>query len=171
MNSVNYPEMSDEGCPCGALTVPNSTPKTCSTCAERTCPSSSAQPTTQWRKARLDYLRSTEVNRARRGHGFYPPKSQMGTIPTYDELADTPLNELMVFAHYFVGGNDWWIVSIDNDGIAYGYACLNDPMCAEWGSSYLPELEALRAKPHGSVVERDCYWTPTRVGELDLPGW
>ena len=50
-----------------------------------------------------------------------------------------------------VSGGDWWLVEYDTeDRIAWGYACLGDPGCAEWGYVSLTELEA--------ITVRACAW-------------
>jgi hypothetical protein len=40
-------------------------------------------------------------------------------------------------------------------GTAFGYACLGNPNCAEWGYVDLPELEEARVLSSLVIVERD----------------
>lgn len=78
-------------------------------------------------------------------------------------------NEAIIHLHYFVGGCDWWIFEKDKghpkDGAedfqaqAYGFANLNDPMCAEVGYISLPEIIAAGA-------ELDFHWSPKTLGEI-----
>jgi len=114
--------------------------------------------------------------RARRGHDFYPPAD---SVPPLDSTADTPLEDTVIVAHYFVGGSDWWIVEADPaTGVAFGYARLGVAdtdaergyiIGADWGYISLTELEGLQVGPMNMVVERDLDWTPRTVKEADLP--
>jgi hypothetical protein len=77
----------------------------------------------------------------------------------------------MLHLHYFTGGCDWWIAEYDPaTGAAFGYACLGDPACAEWGYLDLSELEQVRVHGGLLIVERDLHWTPTRASDAGLPG-
>lgn len=109
-----------------------------------------------------------EVNRARRGHSFYP---RAGSLPGLYRTEGIPLLQRVVAEHYFIGGCDWWVIEYDeDDGLAFGYACLGDPQSAEWGYVSLVELETLLV--HDLFpVERDLHWSPTRAGDCRLPGW
>ena len=108
-----------------------------------------------------------EVNRARRGHDFYPAP---GTIAALYGTEGVPIRERIVAAHYFIGGCDWWVVEYDPDeALAFGYACLADPQCAEWGYVSLVELEGVLARGV-FPVERDLLWTPKPAKDCKLPG-
>jgi hypothetical protein len=110
----------------------------------------------------------TETQRARGGHDFYPAP---GELPPLYATEDTDTADKTIRVHYVAGGCDWWLVEYDPaEGLAFGYACLGDPGCAEWGYVHLPELEAVRVRGGLVVVERDLGWTPRRVADLDLPG-
>lgn len=72
-----------------------------------------------------------------------------------------------VYLHYFIGGCDWWISSLDpEDMIGYGYAVLNqDWENAESGDIWLPEIIDLRSGPF--QAELDLYWnTKTTLREV-----
>ncbi|WP_328384361.1 AAA family ATPase (plasmid) [Micromonospora zamorensis] len=109
-----------------------------------------------------------ETKRTRRGHDFYPP-AEAG-IPALYDTAGIPSGDIVIYAHYFSSNSDYWIAEYDpRVGRAFGYACVNgDADGAEWGYSYLPELEA--AGGGLNIVERDLYWTPRPASDLDLPG-
>jgi hypothetical protein len=118
-------------------------------------------------------LVNTQVNRVRRGHDFYPPRSVH--IPTLGSSPDVPLSELRVSAHYFGPSQDWWVVELDREtGLAFGFADLGlGQGCGEWGNFFLPEIEALRMNLSINgvimegvlVIERDCHWSARRAGE------
>lgn len=118
------------------------------------------------------YSRPEETQRQRRGHDFFPPATEVAAaIPElYATEKNGPLKGQWVWLHYFVGSCDWWLTELDLTGwLGFGYACLGDSQCAEWGYVDLTELEALQV--HGwLVVERDLHWTPRRASEVNLPG-
>lgn len=121
----------------------------------------------------------TETQRRRRGHRFYPDRPLHRTQATHD----VPARAKIIREHYFVGGLDWWIVEAEPDTtddasddpndqmvLAYGYACLNDPDMAEWGSVDLRELEQLHIRNGLHVVERNLHWEPVLARDANLPG-
>ncbi len=55
------------------------------------------------------------------------------------------------------------------EALAFGYACLGDPQCAEWGYVSLVELEGVLARGV-FPVERDLHWTPKPAKDCKLPG-
>jgi hypothetical protein len=112
-----------------------------------------------------------DTQRDRRGHDFYPPTGQAATIPGSNGTEDVPVGDKVLHLHYFAGGCDWWIAEYDPaTGEAFGYACLGDPECAEWGYLDLSELEQVNVRGGLLIVERDLYWTPTRAADAGLPG-
>lgn len=72
-----------------------------------------------------------------------------------EENLDAP-----VLLHYFLGGCDWWLSSLDpEDMIAFGYTVLNRNWeNAEFGDVWLPEIIDLKIGPF--QVELDLYWNP-----------
>jgi hypothetical protein len=71
----------------------------------------------------------------------------------------------------FAGACDWWIAEYDPaTGTAFGYACLGDPACAEWGYLDLPELERVSVRSGLLIVERDLHWAPPPAARAVLPG-
>ena len=131
-----------------------------------------------------DQSTTPERYRDERGHAFYPPASMVRKIPPLYATDGTPLAERVIWLHYFAGACDWWLVEYDPaEKIGFGYACLGDPMCAEWGYVPLDELEIIyepiRFEPFPDglwglrppvIVERDLYWQPVPVREAALPG-
>jgi hypothetical protein len=99
------------------------------------------------------------------------PAAQAAAIPGLYDTEDTPTADKMLHLHYFTGGCDWWIAEYDPaTGLAFGYACLGDPNCAEWGHLALVELEQVRVRGGLLIVERDLHWTRTRASDAGLPG-
>jgi hypothetical protein len=110
-----------------------------------------------------------EVNRARRGHRFYPSGAELAEVPRIYQTDDTDLAQKVLHLHYFGGPADWWLAEYDPEsGLGFGYACLGDPDCAEWGYVDLKELEPVSVGL--VIVERDVHWTPCTVEAANLPG-
>lgn len=66
--------------------------------------------------------------------------------------------------HYFVGGMDYYITELGDDGVGYGYVDNNgDPMSSEWGYVDLKEL-ASAGDMKGLNI--DYFFTPKLVGDL-----
>jgi hypothetical protein len=67
----------------------------------------------------------------------------------------------IVHAHYFIGGCDWLVTEYDpTDDLAFGWACLGDPLNAELGYVSLAEMDSIRVGDYGQRVERETDWTP-----------
>lgn len=110
-----------------------------------------------------------ETNKSRRGHKFYP--SSITKWPALYSTEDIPLGEKPLHAHYFVSGCDWYIAEFDPEtGIAFGYADLGFGG-GEFGEIYLPELEAVVARPSGfpQVVERELDFKEGTQVQVVLP--
>ncbi|QKV90370.1 DUF2958 domain-containing protein [Streptomyces sp. NA02950] len=104
--------------------------------------------------------------RQRRGHDFYPEPEAIAQIPPLTETEGTPTHELVVHLHYFtVAGSDWFVTELNpRDGMAFGWARINVPY-GEWGLFRLPDLANVSSP---FLIQRDLYFTPTRVGDIPL---
>ena len=91
------------------------------------------------------------------------PKS--ARLPVRCDDDPDPMVRVKLFTPY----SDWtWLLyEYDpEDKIAFGFAyCGHMPDCAELGSVYIPELEALRGPGGIPGVERDLHWQPCRLSE------
>lgn len=105
----------------------------------------------------------------RRGHKFRPPKAVLRRIPALYATEQVPTPDKTVWLHFFVASADWYVVELDRDtGEAFGWAELL-PGGGEWGYTRLPDLGTVLV--HGRMpVERDLYWTPRPVLEIDRIG-
>jgi len=106
-----------------------------------------------------------------------PTARQLAAIPPLYSSEETPTNEKVIHAHFFVGGCDWWISEYDpKRGLMFGFCNLNDPQNAEWGYVDLAELKTVRVKQKikvgGTVmafpveVEFDLHWKPKPFAEV-----
>lgn len=68
---------------------------------------------------------------------------------------------LMVYAHFFYGGCDWFILDWDRqDGILFCYAILNgDTQMSELGSAFLSDLTG------DGRIELDFHWSRCSLAE------
>lgn len=98
-----------------------------------------------------------------RGHDFMPPEGVLAEIPPLYATEDVPLHDKTVWAHWFCGAADWWLVELDAEKrVGFGWVDLGDPELAELGYFSLDELRDLLVTKHSMplVVERDLNWTP-----------
>ena len=66
--------------------------------------------------------------------------------------------------HYFVGGMDYYITELGDDGVGYGYVDNNgDPQLSEWG--YI-DLKNLAAEGDIKGLNIDYFFKPKLVGDL-----
>ncbi len=89
-------------------------------------------------------------------------------IPPLYATESTPGEDKVIHARLFAlaSAATWLIAEFDPEQrLAFGYADLGDPTCAEWGYVSVAELEALRwmGVPR---VELDLHFTPTKFGDL-----
>lgn len=92
--------------------------------------------------------------------------------------------DAVVYAHYFIGGCDWFVTEYDPaEDIAFGWVCLNEDRAnAELGYMSLKELADVQAPlsingqhvGHVLPVEYDEDWRPMpladAIAELDRKG-
>lgn len=94
-----------------------------------------------------------------------PTREQLGRIPRLYQQEEKRPAEVIIYAHFFVGGCDWFITEYDGDDTLFGFAVLA-PGCGEWGYVSFSELRNL--KVNGLFdVEFDAHWTPTKAGEIE----
>ena len=63
-----------------------------------------------------------------------PDSEQLDRIPKLYETENTPLEEKLIYLHFFIGGCDWYISEYDGGDLFFGFAILNsDYEMAEWG--------------------------------------
>lgn len=107
-----------------------------------------------------------EWNRTERGHAFY---AGLDGIPRLYETEDIPKDDKVVYAHYFLGGSDWYILELSVQLEAFCYAILGGyEEGQELGYTSLIELETVKVST-GSFdvfIERDLHWKPRPLGEV-----
>jgi hypothetical protein len=89
-------------------------------------------------------------------------------IPPLYATESTTAEDKVIHARLFAlaSAATWYVAEYDTEqGLAFGYADLGEPTCAEWGYVDVLELESLRwlGIPR---VELDCHFTPVRFADL-----
>lgn len=106
-----------------------------------------------------------------------PTSKQLAKIPTLysNDKNRTPLQEIIIHQHFFIGGCDWYIAEFDGEDIFFGFVILNDDTInAEWGNFPFQELKDIKVQ---GVLEIDCdqYWEPKLAQEVakiaECQGW
>ncbi len=83
-----------------------------------------------------------------------PEKSRLDKIPRLYETEHIPIQDKLIYLHFFISGSDWFVAEFDGDDLFFGYAVLNgDHQCAEWGYFSFAELKELKVD---GLVEIDC---------------
>jgi hypothetical protein len=74
-----------------------------------------------------------------------PEKTRLDRIPRLYETEKTPVEDKLIYLHFFIGGCDWYVAEYDGDNIFWGYAVLNgDLQNAEWGYFSFSELREVK---------------------------
>jgi hypothetical protein len=97
-----------------------------------------------------------------------PTQSRLDKIPRLYETEQTPLQNKLIYLHFFIGGSDWFVTEFDGDDTFFGYVILNgDLECGEWGYFSFSELKDVKV----GLVEVDCeleeFWEIKVFNQLD----
>jgi hypothetical protein len=98
-----------------------------------------------------------------------PSKERLDKIPKLYETEEIPIEEKLIYLHYFIGASDWYAAEFDGDDIFWGYVILNgDLQNAEWGYFSYTELREIKV---GGWYEIDCElernWEVKRFEEIE----
>ena len=84
-------------------------------------------------------------------------------MPRLYETEDTPADEKLIWAHFFLGDSHWYAAEFDGKDTFFGYAVLNgDMMNSEWGYFSLAELTELLALLANEPAARPLFDLPLR---------
>lgn len=88
-------------------------------------------------------------------------EKMLAAIPKFRSQSKKPLMEQTVYAHYFYGQSDWFILEYDgSEDMFFGYAILNgDSQMSESGFIGRQEIT------ENGRVELDFHWKPVTLGE------
>ena len=98
-----------------------------------------------------------------------PSKERLDRIPRLYETEKIPLNDKLIYLHFFLGGCDWYAAEYDGEDLFWGYAILNDDhQNAEWGYTSFSELNELKIN---GWLEVDCeledFWKVRKASEIE----
>lgn len=120
---------------------------------------------------------------AERGHSIKPDATTLAVVPPLYATDGVRAEDKIVFAHYFAGSCNWYLMELDQDEwLAFGWCDLGQGY-PELGYFSLHELASIKAEGRvcyveggrtvreGTMpiyVERDLHWTAARFGDLQL---
>lgn len=95
-----------------------------------------------------------------------PTQSRLDKIPQLYETESIPLQDKLIYLHFFIGSSDWYVAEYDGDDTFFGYVIFKgDLACTEWGYFSFSELKNVKV----GLVEVDCeleeYWEVRRFCE------
>jgi hypothetical protein len=98
-----------------------------------------------------------------------PTEDRLTRIPRLYETEHTPLQEKLIYLHFFIGCCDWYIAEFDGEDLFWGFAILNDDLQnAEWGYISFSELKSIRVD---GWLEIDCeleeFWKIRKASEIE----
>ena len=97
-----------------------------------------------------------------------PTQQQLNKIPRLSETEHIPLEDKLIYLHFFLGDCDWYIAEYDGEDLFWGFAHLGDDQCAEWGYISFAELKSIKLN---GWLEVDCeleeHWKVKRAIEID----
>ena len=95
-----------------------------------------------------------------------PSRETLKNIPKLYETENIPLKDKLVYAHFFLTSNDWYVFETDGSDCFWGFVILNnDFQMSEWGYFSLSELRSIKV---GCIfeVEYDLYWKVRKASEI-----
>ena len=106
-----------------------------------------------------------------------PSKERLAKIPKLYETENTPLNDKLIYLHFFIGGCDWYIAEYDGEDLFWGFAILNsDFQNADWGYISFRELKEIKMDGWLEIdCEIDDAWKVRKASEIEkikkAQGW
>jgi hypothetical protein len=83
-----------------------------------------------------------------------PSPGQLAEIPRLYATENTPLEDKLIYLHFFIFDCDWYVAEYDGGDLFWGFGILNeDYLNAEWGYISFRELKTIKIP---GVFEMDC---------------
>ena len=57
-----------------------------------------------------------------------PTEERLSKIPRLYETEHIPLQDKLIYLHFFIGGCDWYIAKFDGEDLFWGFAILNNDL-------------------------------------------
>ena len=98
-----------------------------------------------------------------------PSDQELKKLPKFYETENTPLEDKILYMHFFLGNCDWYIAEYcPLERAFFGYVLLNgDIQNSEWGYTSYDELIRVKVK-NVYEIDRDLFWKPKKFKELDI---
>ena len=111
-----------------------------------------------------------------------PSESILRKTPKLYDTENVEVKEKLIYLHFFVGCNDWFVAEYDGEAVFFGFAYLNGwKDCAGWGYISFNKLRVLKVRQSfgGKVgyleVEFDEHWNARKAKDVKLisecQGW
>ncbi len=105
-----------------------------------------------------------------------PSKERLEKIPRFYETELIPLQDKLIYLHFFIGACDWFITEFNGDDLFFGFAILNnDYINAEWGYISFSELKSINIDGIEIDCEIELAWEIRRAIEInkirEASGW
>jgi len=104
-----------------------------------------------------------------------PQSAQLASIPRLYQTEETPLQDKLVFLHFFIGNSDWYVMEFDGENNFWGFVILNnDFQMSEFGYFGFEELSSIRVKEFYEI-ENDTSWQVRQARQVEricrAQGW
>lgn len=97
-----------------------------------------------------------------------PSEERLSQIPRLYETEMTPLQEKLIYLHFFIGDSDWYVAEYDGVDLFFGYAILGgEVLNAEWGFMSLSEMKDIEIGWLEINCETEDSWRIRRASEVD----
>ncbi|MDA8140738.1 MAG: DUF2958 domain-containing protein [Desulfobacteraceae bacterium] len=97
-----------------------------------------------------------------------PGQARLSKLPELYETEKTPVEDKIIYLHFFMGGCDWYAAEFDGEDRFFGYAVLNgDLLNAEWGYFSLSELAEVKIGFMQVDCEFEYAFEPRKASEVD----
>jgi len=95
-----------------------------------------------------------------------PSDETLAKLPKLYETEKVPLQDKMIYLHFFIGGCDWYIAEYDEADLFWGFAILNgDYINAEWGYISFSEIKSINVD--GIEIDNDLYWRICEASKIE----
>jgi hypothetical protein len=90
-------------------------------------------------------------------------------IPKLYETEKIPIQDKLIYLHFFIGGCHWYIAEYDGEDTFFGFSILhNDIEMAEWGYISFSELKNIKIDGWFEIdCELEDQWVIKPVIEID----
>ena len=92
-------------------------------------------------------------------------EKELAKYPLYSQ--DSKGNEAVAICKFFLQGFTWYVLEAQKNGSDYEFFGIVDGEFKEYGYFTLSQLQQTRGR-WGLTVERDMYFKPTKVKDIDF---